>query len=113
MGELHYFLGVKIVRWSSSPNKFDIMENAKSVSTPVDKGTKLIKSTVGSEGVDQRLYQSAVGAVSSVAKFSAEPNQQHWTAIKRILRYLKSTAYFGLLYTKDGSKDSVSYCNAD
>ena len=77
-------------------NKFG-MENAKSVSIPVDTGTKLIKSTDGSEGVDQRLYQSAVGsllylftvtrldityAVSSVAKFCAEPNRQHWTACK-------------------------------
>ena len=39
------------------------MENAKPVGAPVDTGTKLVKSTDESEGVDQTLYQSAVGSL--------------------------------------------------
>ena len=104
------------------------MENAKPVNTPVDTGTKLVKSTDESERVDQTLYQSAVGsllylsigtrpdityAVSSVAKFCADPSKQHLTAVKRILRYLKGTAHLGLLYSKDDCNDCVGYSDAD
>ena len=140
MGELHYFLGVKIIQdgkvWIGQPayaesilQKFS-MENAKPVSTPVDTGTKLVKATEESDSVDQALYQSAVGsllylligtkpdityAVSNVANFCANPSKQHWTAVKRILRYLKGTTGLGLLslYSKDGSKDCVGYSDAD
>ena len=114
MGELHHFLGVKIVQkpdlkeiWigqeaytKSVLQKFG-MESSKSVSTPVECGTKLVKPTEDSERVDQVRYQSAVGnllylstktrpdfayAVSQLATFSAEPTKQHWTAVKRTMR---------------------------
>ena len=39
------------------------MENAKPINTPVDTGTKLIKSTDELVGVDQTFYQSAVGSL--------------------------------------------------
>ena len=37
-------------------------------------------------------------AVSQVAKFSANPGQVHWKAVKRILRYLHSTRNMGLIF---------------
>ena len=104
------------------------MENAKLVSTPVDTGTKLVKATEECDGVDQALYQSAVGsllylsigtrpdityAVNNVAKFCANPSKEHWTAVKRILRYLKGTTGFGLLYSKDDFGCCVGYSDAD
>ena len=141
MGELHYFLGVKIVQdmdagnvWIGQPayaesilQKFG-MESAKPVGTPVDNGTKLVKTTEESERVEQTLYQSAVGsllylsmgtrpdityAVSNVARFCAYPSKQHLTAVKRILRYLKGSTDLGLLYSVDGSRDCVGYSDAD
>ena len=65
MGKSHYFLGVKIIHdqegeigqlayAESILQKFG-MENAKPVSTPVDTGTKVVKSTDESEGVDPML----------------------------------------------------------
>ena len=60
------------------------MKDAKSVATPSDVGTKLVKAEDGEERFDQSMYQSAVGnlqylstetrpdvtfAVSNVAKF--------------------------------------------
>ena len=101
------------------------MENAKTVNTPVNTSMKLVKATKDSESVDQGLYQSAVGsllylsagtipdityAVSKVAKYCAEPTKQHWLAVKR---YLKDTLNFGLLYSRDSSKDCVGYSDAD
>ena len=92
--------------------KFE-MENAKPVATPVDNSTKLVKMTDSDKCVDQQQYQSAVGsllylamatrpditfAVSSVAKFSVQPTKQHWTTVKRILRYLKGTIDYGLAF---------------
>ena len=52
-------------------------------------------------------------AVSNVAKFSAQPTQQHWTAVKRILRYLRGTADYGLAYSPDSSGNCVGYSDAD
>ena len=107
--------------------KFGV-ENAKPVSTPVDTGTKLVKTTEEFGGVDQTLYQSAVGsllylsmgmrpdityAVSNVARLCANPSKQHLTVVKCIVHYLKGTTGLGLLYSKDGSKDCVGYCDAD
>ena len=141
MGELHYFLGMKIVQnhksgevWIGQPayansvlQKFG-MENAKPVNTPVETGTKLTKERVDDDGVNEELYQSAVGsllylsigtrpdityAVSNVAKFCAQPTKQHWIAVKRIMRYLKGTVKLGLLYSKDGSRKCIGYSDAD
>jgi hypothetical protein len=46
-------------------------------------------------------------AVIQVAKFSENPSPIHWTAVKRILRYLKGTAHYGITYTRDGSNFDV------
>jgi len=141
LGKLHYFLGMKIVQdektgkvWIGQPaytesvlQKFG-MENSKPVRTPVDTGMKLVKATDDEECVDQKLYQSAVGsllylsvgtrpdityAVSNVAKFSAKPTKQHWIAVKRIMRYLRGTIYYGLLYSRSGSEKCIGYSDSD
>ena len=46
-------------------------------------------------------------AVSNVSKFCSNPNKQHWTAVKRIMRYLKGTQNVGLLYKKVDSSVCV------
>ena len=74
------------------------------------------------------MYQSAVGsllylsvatrpdiayAVSNVAQFSANPTTQHWTAVKRIMRYLRGTINLGLVFTPQGKCDCVGFSDAD
>ena len=142
LGELHYFLGVQIVQnhkegavWLGQPTfaktmlKKYGMDEAKEAKTPVCVNSKLLKATEESELVDQGLYQSAVGsllylatrsrpdiayAVSSVARFCSKPTRSHWTAVKRIFRYLKGTTSLGLLYTKRANQDGlVGYSDAD
>ena len=69
------------------------------------------------------MYQSAVGkliylatttrpdiafAVSNVAKFTSEPTEQHWTAVKHILRHLVGTVNYGLLFIKKEESFSFS-----
>ncbi len=52
-------------------------------------------------------------AVSSLARFSSKPTNEHWTALKRLLRYLKGTLTQGILYTKDGSSSIIGYTDSD
>ena len=103
------------------------MAQAKPVKTPVAVCQKLT-APEDSEPVDKDLYQSAVGsliylstctrpdiafAVSNVAKYCSRPSKEHWTAVKRILRYLKATNDHGLLYCKTSEKECVGYTDAD
>ena len=89
------------------------MEKSKPVATPVEAGIKLIKATGNDKLFNQEMYQSAVGcllylstktrpdiayAVGNVAKFAEKPTTEHWSAVKRIMRYLNGTFNYGLLY---------------
>lgn len=138
LGELTSFLGVQIKHdsnriWIGQPgyvtrvlDKFG-MTDAKPISTPVNVSSKL-QTESASPTVDQSQYQSAVGcllhlsnwtrpditfAVNSAAKYTSNPNKEHWIAVKRIFRYLKGTANYGINYVKDSSDDIVGYCDAD
>jgi len=78
----------------------------------------------------ERPYRSLVGslnyaatstrvdvayAVGAVCAFAENPGEVHWTAAKRILRYLKGTAKDGLMYRRNvsGPLVLVGYCDAD
>ena len=78
--------------------------------------------------MDQQSYQSHVGslmhlatctrpdiayAVGTLARFCSKPNQSHWTAAKRVLRYLKGTSNFGILFRGNDTSALVGYCDAD
>ena len=138
MGELHYFLEVSVRQhsertWIGQPaytqavlKKFG-MENCEPARTPVSSGLKLLKATDESDSADATMYQSAVGnllylsgwtrpdiafAVSNVARFWSNPTKEHWSAVKRILRYLKGTAHYGLMYFTDNNA-LTGYSDAD
>jgi len=139
LGKLKYFLGInvsqyedKIVISQSAYTKSLIrkfgLENAKSVSTPGDASSFLEKATDESKLFDCEIYQSAVGAllylstktrpdiaycVSNVAKFSSLPTVEHWTAVKRILRYLKGTENLGIAYRRNNFESCSGYADAD
>lgn len=42
-----------------------------------------------------------------------DPQEEHWQAVKRILRYLRGTIQFGLHMTKSASLDLVGLCDAN
>lgn len=52
-------------------------------------------------------------AVGIVARFSANPKENHLMAIKRIMRYLKGTIDYGLFYKKGGNFEFKTFTNAD
>ena len=104
------------------------MSDSKPVGTPADPGSHLLKATEDEEALEQKQYQSLVGslmylsvctrpdlayAVSTLARFSNKPNRSHWTAAKRVLRYLRGTANYGIVFTKSESGECLGYSDAD
>nr|GFA47734.1 copia protein [Tanacetum cinerariifolium] len=47
------------------------------------------------------------------ARYQANPNEHHVSAVKRIFRYLKGTINLGLWYPKDSGFDLTAYSEAD
>ena len=87
------------------------MSECKTISTPLDQNMKLY-SNDGSKEADGTLYRQLVGSmnyltttrpnisysVSILSQFLANPCETHWKDAKQVLRYLKGTINFGLLY---------------
>ena len=103
------------------------MLNCALVSTPADPHVRLVKSIPEqqSDSYNQQRYQSAVGslmyamigsrpdiafAVSAVSQYSTNPGPTHWTAVRRIFRYLSGTRSHGLMY---GNGYCEGYTDAD
>ena len=51
--------------------------------------------------------------MSTAAKFTAKPTEQHWKAVKHILRYIAGTINFGLQFPRGGSIDCTGFSDAD
>jgi histone deacetylase 1/2 len=122
LGDLHYFLGIEVRRSNDglvlSQGRYaaDIltrtgMDKAKSVDTPLAVSEKMRLTdgnTLGAE--DATHYRSVVGAlqyltltrpdisfsVNKVCQYLHAPTTTHWSAVKRILRYIRGTMNYGL-----------------
>eukprot|EP00253_Pinus_taeda_P022001 PITA_22001 len=102
------------------------MQESKAVITPTMMGLKLSKED-SRKDFDPRLYKSIVGslmyltatrpdimhAVSLISRFMERPKEAHWHATKRILRYVKGTKRFGILYTVSERSDLIGYTDSD
>ena len=82
------------------------MLDCKGCSTPIDVKAKLHMKREDEGETDKVLYQEAVGsltyaaittrpdiayATGIVGRFSSDPSDLHWVAVKRILRYIKNS----------------------
>ena len=141
LGELKTFLGLEIERNRTrrtlhlSQSRYIErmlancgMQTCNPASTPADPHIRLEKPSSDFEATAQEMtsYQSAVGslmyamlgsrpdiayAVSRVSQYSTNPNRSHWTAVKRIFRYLAGTLERGLCYGTQGS--GAGFTDAD
>nr|GEX67715.1 hypothetical protein [Tanacetum cinerariifolium] len=102
------------------------MENCDTVPTPMVEQAKLKLDLVG-KLVDHTNYRSMIGSLMYVtssrpdimfatcmcARYEANSNEHHVSAVKRIFRYLKGTINLGLWYPKDSGFDLTVYSDAD
>nr|GFA15741.1 hypothetical protein [Tanacetum cinerariifolium] len=96
------------------------------VPTPMVEQEKL-KLDLVRKPVDHTDYRSMIGSLMYVtssrpdimfatcmcARYQANPNEHHVSAIKRIFHYLKGTINLGLWYLKDSGFDLTAYSDAD
>ncbi|KAG6537922.1 hypothetical protein ZIOFF_003025 [Zingiber officinale] len=102
------------------------MDNSKSINTPVECGVKLSKHDE-EEKVDPTFFKSLVGslryltctrpdilyAVGLVSRYMEDPTTTHLKIAKRILRYIKGTIDFGLLYSTSNHFKLEGYSDSD
>jgi len=100
------------------------MTDCKILSTPMEKGLKL-SAKADFKAVNESIYRQLVGSliyptttrpnlsftVSFISKFMTAPKVERWTATKRVLRYVKETLDFGILYSR--SQDPRLYGYTD
>ena len=51
--------------------------------------------------------------VSLISRYMESPTELYLAVAKRVLRYLKGTLSFGLLYKKGGNKDLIVYTDSN
>lgn len=137
--QLHYFLGIEVTHGSDglllSQGKYARellqragLENCKPMNTPLSVSEKLA-AHVGNplDDVAATKYRSIVGglqyltltrpdiafAVNKVCQYLHTPTTDHYTAVKRILRYISGTMDFGLKFVKSRSNLVSAFSDAD
>ncbi|GLT91294.1 hypothetical protein SLE2022_091880 [Rubroshorea leprosula] len=137
LGQLNYFLGISVsfnsdgLFLSQSKYTHELLERSgmldcKPVVTPMAPKAKLF-STDGPAYSDPAFYRSIVGAlqyltftrpdiafaVGQVCQHMHAPTHNHFTVVKRILRYLKGTLNYGLQLFRNSSLSLHMFTDAD
>ncbi|SCZ92857.1 BZ3500_MvSof-1268-A1-R1_C063g00303 [Microbotryum saponariae] len=106
------------------------MSDSSPASTPMAPNRQLEHSLVETSKTARTRYMQAIGcllyaatgtcpdisyAVGYLARFSASPTPEHWTANKTVFWYLRGTACLGLHYSSEQGKFSgfTGYSDAD
>lgn len=136
LGSLSYFLGIEALRDHNGLHLrqakyiLDLLNRVKLAGVkpyraPCVSGSKLSRLD-GEPLADPTEYRHTVGAlqyvtltrsdiaysVNQLCQHLQSPTEVHWTAAKRVLRYLKHTIDFGLFYAP-GSITVNAYCDSD
>ena len=137
LGLMHYFLGLEV--WQRDgcffigQRKYAVeilkrfrMEDCKPMAIPIVSNWRKIDAS-GSDGFDPTLYRQLIEslmylantrldisfAVNSLSQFMVDPRRVHSTAAKHILRYIKGTVEYGLVYKRRGSVQLAGFTDAD
>jgi histone deacetylase 1/2 len=139
LGNLHYFLGIEIkrssdalimsqTRYASDILKRSGMDKCKPIDTPMSITEKLSVTQGSSLGPDDSTkYRSLVGAlqyltltrpdisyaVNKVCQYLHSPTTVHFSAVKRILRYINGTLNLGLKFRPSNSMVVSAFSDAD
>ena len=103
------------------------MAHNNSVATPMVPGCKLSKGGNGDLNVDATEYKRLMGSllyltatrgdimytVGMISRYMDQPIKMHLRSAKRILRYLRGTADFGISYEKEGEGRLTAFTDSD
>lgn len=135
-----YFLGIEIVKNNDCSiflhqrgyakqilEKFGFL-NGRDVKAPLEVGHLLNKKETLATEVWDCPYAEVIGslnylatrtrpdlsyALSVLSKFTKQPRFQHWKALKRVLRYVRKTMNYGLIYKAVDEPRLICYTDAD
>ena len=131
--EIHRDINAGIIKLSQTRmtqelvKKYNLSES-RARTSPLNASVKLTKEGTlldttkygYAELVGSLLYLSVctrldiAQAVGALARYMSKPTQDHWEQAKGVLRYLASTAEYGLIFKKtDGELTLHGYCDAD
>ena len=48
-----------------------------------------------------------------LGQYMSRPTEYHWELAKKVLKYLKGTTHYSLVYCKDESLELIAHCDAD
>ncbi|KAI3498732.1 hypothetical protein L1887_09191 [Cichorium endivia] len=136
LGELSFYLGIEV---QQSKDKFTIsqggyakrilqvagMEDCNPAKYPMEPKMPLTKDE-GGVPVNATKYRCLVGSlrylthsrpdlsysVGIVSRYMETPKESHLKAVKHILRYIKGTVDYGLVYRKGGSGKLVGFSDS-
>jgi transposase InsO family protein len=141
-GSVSSFLGLNIIRTSEyiAINQIGYIDqmlerfqmvNCKTAKTPLNPSLPLRKATATDKRTDQKSYQELTGslnhaavfsrpdiafAVSKLSQFNSDPTETHMKAARHVLRYLKGTKDYSIVYGNAQGTDDLSiigYADAD
>jgi hypothetical protein len=137
LGRMKYFLGVEVKQDEKgiyiNQQKYALeilkrfgLSECNSVCNPLVPGCKLKKDESG-KASDSTKYKHMVGSlmyllatrpdlafsVCLVARYMERPTEIHVAAVKRIMRYLKGTVNYGLVYDRNSSNELVGWSDSD
>ncbi|XP_058768547.1 uncharacterized mitochondrial protein AtMg00810-like [Vicia villosa] len=139
LGNMVYFLGMEILYSNKGiilhQLKYELellkrfkLQNCKTVVTPLETNHKLDSDSDG-DFVDVTTFKQLVGSlrylcntrpdicyvVGMVSRFMSKPKWSHYQAAIRIMRYIKGTLNYGLLFPSGRKAESelMSYSNSD
>ena len=89
--------------------------------------TKLRDSATGSQSVHSTLYKQLIGSLmylvhtrsyicytmNALSQFMSNPKHIHWVVAKHVLRYVRGTIIYGLMYTSSSGVLLSGYVDSD
>ncbi|XP_024959022.1 uncharacterized protein LOC112499998 [Cynara cardunculus var. scolymus] len=137
LGKMRFFLGVEVLqnpgeificqrKYATNVLKKFAMLESKPVKNPIVPGSKINKDVGGIE-IDDTHYKQIVGSlmylsatrpdimynISLISRYMSKPTELHLQAAKRILRYLRGTVGYGILYKQGGDDELIAFTDSD
>ena len=137
LGLLNTYLGIEVIQGKSDIRLCQTnyalrileefkMKECNSAKTPMECRLRLNREGEGEE-VESTYFRKLIGClrflsltrpdliflVSYLSRFMSKPFSNHLAAAKRILRYIKGTSDYGLVFGKDKECKLVGYCDSD